>query len=189
MPEQPRLFAPAPCEGPRLASVPLPPGISATARWSEDRKYRYSLIWQPIPPREGRKPAVIGLNCSGGSEDVADRTLCRVYHFFPQGFTMLNLFGLRATDPAELGRSADPVGPDNDEVIVEAVRTSSFVVVAWGAPPSGRVGELVRDRALVVRAALRGKTVLCWGTTQDGSPRHPSRLGNDVALVPWESRR
>lgn len=187
MPEQPRLFAPPP-DAPRLASVPLPPGISATARWSEDRRYRYSLIWQPIPPREGRKPAVIGLNPSGASETCGDRTLCRVYSLLGGGFTMLNLFGLRATDPAELGRSADPVGPDNDETILEAVRTASFVVVAWGAPPSGRVGDLVRDRALVVRAALRGKTVLCWGTTKDGSPRHPLYLPGTAELIPWGGR-
>lgn len=176
---------PAPPPAPRLATVPLPEGIHGRARWSEDRAYRYALTWLQMPPVGGRKPVVIGLNPSGASEEAGDRTLVRILGFFPAGFTMLNLFALRATEPKALLQSADPVGPENDQTIAEAIRTASMIVAAWGSPPSGKLGALVEDRARVVRGALRGREVYCLGTTRDGWPRHPLHLPGDTELRPW----
>src|SRR6266853_1863301 len=33
---------------------------------------------------------------------------------------VVNLFGLRATDPSELHRHFDPIGPENDEILLGA---------------------------------------------------------------------
>lgn len=179
------LIVPEP-ERPRLATVPLPEGIHGRGRWSEDRRYRYALTWTRMPVVDGRKPVVIGINPSGASEEAGDRTLCRLLGWFPHGFTMLNLFGLCATDPRDLLRSADPVGAENDATIIEAIRTASIIVAAWGAPPSQRdLGRLVEDRARVVRGALRRHEVYCLGTTADGSPRHPLYVPAAQEVIPW----
>ena len=43
-----------------------------------------------------------------------------------------NLFAFRATEPKELLKASDPVGPNGDAELA-AARTADLVVCAWGA--------------------------------------------------------
>ena len=154
----------------------------ASAVFSPDRVYRYSLDrhWGSLWGDSCATPVVafIGLNPSTADETRDDPTIRRCVAFAMQwgyhGLIMLNLFAFRATDPAVLKRTADPVGPDNDRTIRDVASRADLVVAAWGA--HGAFRERDRD---VRRLAPR---LLCFGTTKGGHPRHPLYLRKDTAL-------
>jgi hypothetical protein len=113
--------------------------VTKAARFSADQVYRYNLtrIW------DGSRGAlvVIGLNPSTADATTDDPTIRRCIGFAKRerlgGLVMLNLFAFRATDPKRMRCADDPVGPDNDHAIREAVaanrRLGSVFVAAWGA--------------------------------------------------------
>ena len=120
--------------------------------------------------------------------DVDDPTLRRC-----MGFTravgasfmeVVNLYALRATDPAELTRHEDPVGVGNDAVLrmVAQQRGRFRTVVAWGAH---KMVTPERVAVLVDAAREAGTTLWCLGTTKSGAPRHPLYVRADQPLVPW----
>lgn len=163
----------------------------------ETRTYRYRLVrpktcaW-PIPPT-----LWVMLNPSTADEVRNDPTIrkCRgfqaVWAAGERGAAceVVNLFALRATDPAELPKHPDPVGPDNDSHIagaaLDVLSGGGKVVFAWGA------NRFARERAAIVTASLAelGQPVYCLGTTKDGSPRHPLYVPYSQPLVPWEGYR
>ena len=86
------------------------------ARFSECRVWRYAL-WRTWDP--ARAPLVfVGLNPSTADETQDDPTIRRCLGFARDfgcgGLHMLNIFAFRATNPDELRRTDDPVGPDNE---------------------------------------------------------------------------
>ena len=153
------------------------------AAFSPDRAYRYALTrtWEP----GGQAMTWIMLNPSTADATTDDPTIRRCMRFALResygGISVVNLFGLRATDPRDLDRHPDPVGPDNDRFL--AMHAKALVVVAaWGAHQmaAGRARE-VSDRL-----AAAGVRLMCLGTTADGHPRHPLYVRSDAPLVPWE---
>ncbi len=94
-----------------------------------------------------------------------------------------NLFGLVSTDPAGL-RSAegDAVGPCNDAWIREIAERCDKVVLCWGAP-----GGVFRERVQHVVGMIDHLSLWCFGLTNSGHPRHPSRLAYSTELVPFRS--
>jgi hypothetical protein len=95
-----------------------------------------------------------------------------------------NAFALRSTDPAELRKHADPVGPENDKWIERAAASANAVVLGWGTD-----GEIEgRGRALAARLAAIGVRPLCLGVTKGGQPRHPLYIGYAQALIPFPTR-
>jgi len=81
---------------------------------------------------------------------------------------VVNLFAFRSTYPRQLSKVDDPVGPENDAAILEAVEESDLAVAAWGV--HGRLRR--RDRA--VQKIVAGiKDLYCIGTTKAGDPVHP----------------
>lgn len=96
------------------------------------------------------------------------------------GLEVVNIFSLVSTDPAGLYQCADPVGPENDKAIIEAVRLGGLVVCAWGKH------GLFKDRAQAVLELLRSAGIrpFCLGKNIDGSPKHPLYLRGSVTPVP-----
>jgi hypothetical protein len=141
--------------------------------------YRYALerVW------DKRVPAVlfIGLNPSIADAEVDDPTLTRCIKFARAwgygGLLMGNLFGYRATDPKQLTRISDPVGPENDEWLVRLRSGVQLAVAAWGFRGA------LHGRASTV-AERMGK-LHCLGTTQSGAPRHPLYVRAITMPVPW----
>ena len=176
------LFPPPP-DRPRLAApLRIPYGVRTSVRWGSDG-YRLALEWRR---EDGPLPAVIGLNPSAASDIVADRTLLRLLTFLPGGFTMLNLFALRATDPHDLLTVADPVGDDNNTTIAEVAASAPMIVCAWGSPPSSprRLHDLVSARAAAVLRTLP-RPLHAFGLTLGGHPRHPLYLPGGCRPVVW----
>lgn len=156
----------------------------ATATFSPDRLYRYALTrrWA-----DGPYTMFIMLNPSTADAFTDDPTIRRCTGFArtwgSAGLLVVNLFGLRATNPADLVGHPDPVGPDNDTVIADALSVPvDHVVAAWG--DHRRLPErLPRIRELLAPAGLR---LTCLGTTKSGQPRHPLYIPAVTALTTYE---
>ncbi len=149
------------------------------AEFSDDRVYRYRLsrVWG-----EGQRATFIMLNPSTADEYVDDRTLGRCLAFAREwgldGLNVVNLYAYRATDPRELWRAADPVGPDNDRYLRAAADDGSVLVAAWSA--------LARlDRVREILSIPGFESLVCIARNKDGSPRHPLYAKGASALVPW----
>lgn len=149
----------------------------ATAEFSECRTYRYALTrtWDA-----GRLPlAFVMLNPSTADAFTVDPTIRRCLGFAQAwgagGLLVLNVYGLRSTDPKALRGHSDPVGPDNDATIVTRLANPmARVVGAWGA-------HARPDRAAYVIDLIReaGHQPVCLGRTKAGAPRHPLYLRAD----------
>lgn len=151
---------------------------------SDDGLYRYLLTrtWDPTLPVLGW----CALNPSKANHEINDPSATRMIGFskgFGFGGLLLgNIFGLRATDPAALVGHPDPIGPDNDRLLIDAMRGLT-VVCAWGAS----VPPYWRHRPAAVAAQLRaaGADLCHLGLTKDGHPRHPLYVRGDTALTRW----
>jgi len=149
-----------------------------SAMLSTDRRYRYTLwrLWGP-----GGYAAFIGLNPSTADETSDDPTIRRCIGFARAwgfgGLCMLNLFAFRATQPADMKRTADPVGELNDVTLAELAGSAGVVVAAWGANGTHR-GRDAQVRAMLPRLHyLR--------LTKDGHPGHPLYLPASLRPVEW----
>jgi hypothetical protein len=162
-------------------------GSSAT--FSPDRTYRYALTrrWAA----GGQVTAFVMLNPSTADAADDDATIRRCIGFARRwdsaGLLVVNVFGLRSTDPDALATHPDPVGPDNDRVITAALAGEPVgqVVAAWG---TNRVVH--PDRVQQIRALLHplGLPLMCLGTSLAGHPRHPLYLPGNTPLIPYEKR-
>jgi hypothetical protein len=152
---------------------------------SQCRKYRYSLSRDTglLVPEKGTALFVM-LNPSTADESKDDPTIRRCKGFATRwdcnGFIVGNLYALRATNPKELWKAGDPIGPDNDYHLQELMAEIKEVVCAWGnnARPD-RVKAFV-DIANKVKANL-----WCLGITKEGQPKHPLYVKAEQELISW----
>lgn len=155
------------------------------ATLSPDRLYRYELwrIWDSDLPLL----AVCGLNPSTADEKTNDPTITRCINFAKAwgygGIYMINLFGYRSTDPKALKSVADPIGPDNDRVIIEVVAGTDHTIVAWGVNGAlfGRDTQVLD----LIRQGRHGHKVYHLGLTKGGHPKHPLYLRADTRPIPY----
>lgn len=155
------------------------------AVFSVDRRYRYLLWrnWSAGLERDERHPVFVLLNPSTADANQDDPTIRRCIGFARTwgfgGVKIVNLFGFRSTNPRLLREERDPVGPDNDAVIDEAISGESLVVCGWGIG-----GELNgRDISWLIRHASLELHVL--GETVGGHPRHPLYMPKTTQAIRW----
>ena len=138
------------------------------------------------------KPCLfVMLNPSTADASLDDPTIRRCKVFAAREgctfLTVVNLFALRATDPAELLKHADPFGPENLEHIRRELRRHDpermghLIVAAWGAHPMATSHP--KMKALHDEISACG--AMCFGTTKAGAPRHPLYLRSDAELMKW----
>lgn len=156
---------------------------SATATFNAKRTHRYQLTrtWSPDYP-----PAVfVMLNPSTASAFVPDPTITRCLGFARRenagGLVVVNLFGLRSTDPAALLDHPNPIGRSCNRLLLESVQDAAVVIAGWGVP--GRLRD--RDSKVTDLLADQGVDLMCLGRNQDGSPKHPLYVRRDQPLVPY----
>jgi len=155
-----------------------------TASFSSDRVYRYVLTrtWGEAPP-----VVWVMLNPSTADCFTDDPTIRRVRNFTHRlapeagGLAVVNLYGLRATDPNELWRHPDPVGPSGDYYLGSRTIGAELVIAAWGTH-GARNGRGAQVTAALTDAGVK---LMCLGTTVDGHPRHPLYLHGDTELEPY----
>jgi hypothetical protein len=156
----------------------------AGATFSPCRRWRYLLwrCWEPAKPAAN----FLMLNPSTADEHQLDPTCARARDYAERwgygALVVTNVFGWRATDPADMKAARDPVGPGNDRAIVDAAREAAIVVCAWGnhgayEERSARVLELLRG-ARVTLHALR--------INAGGEPAHPLYLPKKLQPSAWK---
>lgn len=146
-------------------------------------RYRYDLArdWGPVVAP--RRACFVMLNPSTADATRDDATLRRCVGFARAwglgGVSVVNLFALRATDPADLLRDPEPVGPLNDAAVLAHAAAAEVVVCAWGA----KGGHLGRDRVVLnlLRKSCRPQ---CLRLTGGGHPEHPLYL--PAGLEPFD---
>lgn len=158
--------------------------IEAGATFSPDRMYRYRLLrrWS-----DGPLLMVIGLNPSTADEFIIDPTIRRCIGYAHRwgfsGLRMANLFAYRSTDPQEMLKVGDPVGPANLEwIITDAraeVRDGGMIVAAWGNHGTHRFQNIITCRVL----ADQDIPMHCLKVTKSGQPSHPLYLPKDLEPV------
>jgi hypothetical protein len=160
--------------------------VQRSARLSGCGRYRYQL-WRRWG--DGRKCCFVMLNPSTADGEKDDATIRRCVGFARaweyEQLVVVNLFAFRATDPSELLKVWDPVGPENDSALLESVIRADITICAWGGFADRP--RLV-DRAAYVAGLLRSRMTLHHlGLTQGGRPKHPVRLPGNLKPQRWET--
>lgn len=158
-----------------------------SATLSDCGKYRYWLErrWSKSHPM-----VFVMLNPSTANASVDDPTIRRCINFARRedhgGIVVVNLFGLRSTDPKFLKEAHDPVGPENGRnigtALLMAATTSNRIICAWGSSEFART----QAQSLRRRAADFNVKLMCLGVTLKNHPRHPLYLRNDAKLIGYE---
>lgn len=152
--------------------------------FSPCRNYRYTLehVIDELVEKHRRLLAIM-LNPSVAKEDQLDPTLRRVRGFSIREsctiFSVGNIFAWADTDPAAMKKASDPVGPLNDQHLLNLARSADVILVGWG-----RHGDHL-GRARQVCELLSAFPLFCLGVNSDGSPKHPLYVGADVPLIPY----
>jgi hypothetical protein len=130
--------------------------------------------------------AFIGLNPSTATHKINDPTVTRCINYAKRwgcdGMYMLNMFGYRATDPADMKKQSDPVGARNLSYVVTTARESDVVICCWGNHGS------YRQQSVKVLSALKyaGIELHCLDVAKTGHPKHPLYLRVDLEPIPYE---
>ena len=159
------------------------------AIYSDCENYRYALtrVWDAGKPRV----LFVMLNPSTATEVQNDPTVercerrARALGF--GAFRVTNIFAWRATDPKVMRAQADPVGPQNDQMIRESVAWATGegdqIICAWGAHGAHL------DRGAAVERLLRatGRDLHQLGLTKAGAPKHPLYIAYDRQPELWHA--
>lgn len=142
--------------------------------------YRY-LLWREWNS-ESKTVSFIMLNPSRADAEINDPTITRCINFAKSwGYGRLevvNLFAYRTSKPSLLKQAAEPIGKDNDRYIVEAVRRSDRVILAWG-----NHGTWQQQDLYVLQLLKTYKHLYSLGITKKGCPRHPLYLRSTIKPV------
>lgn len=171
---------------PDLFNRMAPYGFDSGATFSPDRVYRYRL-WRSWGDRE-RRVVFVMLNPSTADETEPDPTITKCIGFAKRwGFEALdvvNLFAYVSPYPKSLRDVADPVGPENDEMLRHVLAEAGRIVLAWGT--HAPVRSLIADRLLQLHALGLGphdnRKSFRFGRCADGSPMHPLMLPYSTEL-------
>lgn len=150
-------------------------------------RYRYRL------ERDGfgiGSTAIIMVNPSTADAEYDDATIRKLRGFGERNrwgrIIVGNLFAYRATDVRELGAVPDPIGPENDDHLIQILAECDQVICAWGPltkQPKGQRNRYLNVLTLIAGAGLKphciGQTAKC------GHPKHPLMLAYDSPIMPW----
>jgi hypothetical protein len=174
------------------------------ARWSsETNGYRTLFGMRFVPedaPREKRALVVV-LAPTDANHESESRALVRLVNIAnEEGWDEVEVVALFSMVPDKdaialsIGSCTDPVGPDNDQTILDAARRANIVVVAWGSELTfgSRQPPTIRDRDEHVLALLRRaghETVYAFheeGCGIPDVPPHPSHVSELYTVRPWK---
>lgn len=146
--------------------------------------YRYAL-WRIFD--EHLTPLfVIMLNPSVATHDQGDRTIDglvrRARRLGYGSVLVVNCFAYRATDPSDMRRASDPIGPINDDVLRTISGFDVDLLCAWGTNAS-HMGRERDVKCLISSGRARPHCLrLCAG----GAPEHPLYVPGAIGLSAWQ---
>jgi hypothetical protein len=142
-------------------------------------RYRLSRTWA-----DGKRCAFVMLNPSTADGMKDDPTIRRCTGFAQTlgfgGYTVVNLFALRATDPAVMLAQPDAVGPENHKFLAIAMVAADRVFAAWGGTHKRVIAQAEAVRAL---AQKTGVPLDALKLSKNGTPCHPLYLPGDLTPV------
>jgi hypothetical protein len=99
------------------------------------------------------------------------------------GFDVANLYAFRTPYPNGLWSVDDPVGPDNDQYLLELAARADIIMLAWGANPGPKKerGGQVMD---LLWPYVKRFRVLGW--TKHGEPNHPLMMPKALDPLPCD---
>lgn len=164
--------------------------MSGTAILSPCELYRYTLTREGLCA-EGPAAAIIGVNPSTATATVNDATIRKDIGFAERnGWRRIikgNLFAYRSTDIKALAvlDYETAVGPDNNKHLTDIFQEADVLVAAWGPTAKLPVHLRPRWRDMVQLAAAVKKPLMCFGTVNDGQPRHTLMIPYSTPLIEW----
>ncbi len=158
-----------------------------SAIFSECGTFRYRL--ERDLNQSGPIVAILGVNPSTADAETDDQTIRKDIGFGQRlGWSRIikgNKFAFCAKDVNALRTAADPIGPENNGHLEQIMRDADIIVAAWG-PLAKLPNHLrIRYRKILVIADRVGKPLMCFGTAQDGQPRHTLMLSYETKLAVW----
>lgn len=161
--------------------------------------YRYELrrVWD-----EGKPLLVVCmLNPSTADHTVNDPTVLVLIHFAKLwgygGLLVVNLWAWRASRPQDIPGNVDQTGPDNPShwqaALRYASRNGARALAAWGSGSALNPHAVsAKARAFCREAEIWGVELVCLGTTENGSPKHPMargkhRIPRDQQPIAWKA--
>ncbi len=155
-----------------------------------DERVRYSLT------NKGDNPLiVIGINPSTADKDKPDATMRRVMGFAERygfdSFVMLNVYPLRATNPAALPQECDAeLHTANIREIVNIVssRPGPSILLAYGGNINSRkyLRPCLRDIVEAIKPYSPKYFQIGPVLNRDGSPKHPLMAPYSSAMIPCD---
>ncbi len=155
--------------------------MERSATFSHCRKYRYSL-WRNWNGLFASGYAMfIGLNPSTANETNDDPTVRRCIGYAREwgyaGLCMMNLFAFRATSPEDMKAVEDPIGPDNEQALIDMAECAGVIVAAWGIHGT-HLGQDDKVRKIIPNLSY-------LKLTKDGFPGHPLYLKKELKPISW----
>lgn len=151
---------------------------------NEEYRYRLSRTW------DAKKPSALFvlMNPSTADPICDDPTVAKCCKFAKAwgygGIVVANTFAYRCTDQRGLIKVDDPVGPENDEHIIQMAKDAAIVIFAYGKPKYKQlhsrgpgIARLILEKAKVTPHVL--------GLSIDGTPQHPLYLKETLKPVVW----
>ena len=163
----------------------MPRGMEGGASFHGPGDCYRTTLWRSWG-RTGERFVFLGMNPSTAGARHNDPTITRECGFAMRdgasGLWKLNVSAYRATRPADLLKATVPLDcPENRAAILSLTQAPKFIV-AFGClhPVLRPIGE-----SIVADLLHRGVRLWCFGTTADGSPKHPLYLPKHAQLVRW----
>jgi len=156
----------------------------STATYSDCERYRYSLkrVWDPA----GKRLGFVMLNPSKATEVQNDPTVERCQRRARKlgygAFEVTNIFAWRETHPKLMRKASDPVGPGNNQALLQSSAWADALIAAWGVHGDHQ------DRGPKVLDLLRDldTPVYHLGLTKAGHPRHPLYCPYAQQPIAWQ---
>jgi len=136
--------------------------------------------------------AIIMVNPSTADATADDATIRKLRGFGERNrwgrLIIGNLFAYRATDVRGLAKVPNPIGPENDDHLIQILAECDQVICAWG--PIGKQPRQWRNRYQNVLSLIRGAGLdpMCIGEpAKCGHPKHPLMLAYSLPIQKWEA--
>lgn len=106
------------------------------------------------------------------------------------GIRVANLFNYRATDPRELARIDDPIGPGGNQALWNICSGADpFIIAAWGNGGLLKGDQRARWREVTEDICEdTGNRLHALKLTNKGQPRHPLRIAYAEKPFLWMDR-
>jgi hypothetical protein len=155
----------------------------STATYSDCERYRYALTrtWNA----GGKRVLFVMLNPSKATEVQNDPTVercerrARALGF--GAFQVTNIFAWRDTDPFQMRKAKDPIGPGNDAAILAGVAWADQVIAAWGTHGA----HMNRGPQMTTLLQGTGKPLYTLGLSKHGHPKHPLYISYSQQPILW----